>query len=124
MSNSPEPTPSTRWYEYVTRITEGMTAKEAAARAGFDQSAMTRWKHGANADPKFVVQFARAFHQNVLLALAESELITDEEANIHEVKVGVEDMTTHQLLEELAHRIDNGGHRPPVVHGGSCRVES
>jgi transcriptional regulator with XRE-family HTH domain len=99
----------TRWYSYLTRITEGMTAKEVAHRAGFDQSAMSRWKNGASADPKFVVQFARAFHQNVLLALAESELITDEEANLHEVKIGVEDISTHQLLEELARRID-GNH--------------
>jgi len=90
-----------------------MTAREVAARAGFDESAMTRWKKGMNADPKFVVQFARAFHQNVLLALVEAELIEEEEANLHEVRIGVEDMTTHQLLEELAHRIDNGGHRHP-----------
>lgn len=97
----------TRWYEYVIRVTEGMTAKEVADHAGFDQSAMTRWKNGANADPKFVVQFARAFDQNVLLALAEAELITDAEANLHEVKIGVQEMTTQQLLEELARRIDN-----------------
>lgn len=103
----------TRWYGYVLRVTEGMTAKEVADRAGFDQSAMTRWKNGANADPKFVVQFARAFNQNVLMALAEAEMITDEEADLHEVKIGVEDMTTQQLLEELARRIDNPQPRAP-----------
>jgi transcriptional regulator with XRE-family HTH domain len=97
----------TRWYEYVRRVTEGMTAKEVAERAEFDQSAMTRWKNGANADPKFVVQFARAFHENVLLALAEAELITDDEADLHEVKVGLEDISTQRLLEELARRIDH-----------------
>jgi len=113
MPNSIEPSHATRWYEYITRVTEGMTAREVAARAGFDESAMTRWKKGMNADPKFVVQFARAFHQNVLLALVEAELITDEEADLHEVRIGVEDMTTHQILEELAQRIDNGGHRHP-----------
>ena len=96
-----------RWYAYVLRVTEGMTAKEVADRAGFDQSAMTRWKQGANADPKFVVQFARAFRQNVLLALAEADLITDEEADLHEVRTGVTDLSTHQLLEELARRIDD-----------------
>lgn len=84
-----------------------MTAKEVADRAGFDQSAMTRWKNGANADPRFVVQFARAFNQNVLLALAEADLITDAEADLHEVKTGVHEMTTQQILEELARRIDN-----------------
>lgn len=98
---------NTRWYDYILRVTEGLTAKEVADRAGFDQSAMTRWKQGANADPKFVVQFARAFRQNVLLALTESELITDDEADLHEVKTGIADITTHHLLEELARRIDN-----------------
>lgn len=98
----------TRWYKYVLEVTEGMTAKEAADRAGFDQSAMSRWKNGLNADVKFVVQFARAFNQNVLKALSEAEFITDEEANLHEVKIGVQDITTHELLEELARRIDNG----------------
>ena len=112
MPNSLEPQ-FTRWYDYVMRVTEGMTARDVATRAGFDESAMTRWKKGMNADPKFVVQFARAFHQNVLLALVESELIAEEEANLHEVRIGVEDMSTHQLLEELAHRIDSGGHRHP-----------
>lgn len=105
----------TRWYEYVLRVTEGMTAKEVADKAGFDQSAMTRWKQGGNAEPKFIIQFARAFNQNVLLALAESELITDEEANLHEVKIGVQEMTTQQLLEELARRIDNPHPKPPAA---------
>lgn len=104
----------TRWYKYVLDVTEGMTAKEAADRAGFDQSAMSRWKAGMNADVKFVVQFARAFNQNVLKALAEAEFITDEEANLHEVRIGVEEMSTHQLLEELARRIDNGAPKPGI----------
>jgi len=107
MPNSQQASHATRWYEYVSRITEGMTAREVAHRAGFDESAMTRWKQGRNADIKFVVQFARAFHRNVLEALAEAELITDEEANLHEVRIGVQDMSTHQLLEELANRIEN-----------------
>ena len=109
--NSRVTNPNTRWYDYLLRVTHGMTAKEAATKAGFDQSAMTRWKNGANADPKFVVQFARAFNQNVLKALAESELITDEESDLHEVRIGVGEMSTQQLLEELARRIDNG-HAP------------
>lgn len=101
----------TRWYEYVTRVTQGMTAREASDHAGFNQSAMTRWKHGDNADPKFVVQFARAFGENVLHALAEAGLITDTEADIHEVKIGVEEIPTTALLEELARRIDHKHHK-------------
>ncbi|MDN4644978.1 helix-turn-helix domain-containing protein [Arthrobacter sp. PsM3] len=98
---------NTRWYEYVLNVTDGMSAKEVADRAHFDQSAMTRWKKGLNVDPKFAVQFARAFNQNVLHALAEAELITEDEADLHEVKVGLDEISTQRLLEELARRIDN-----------------
>lgn len=112
MPNTQATHKSSRWYDYVLSVTDGLTAKETADRAGFDQSAMTRWKNGANADPKFVVQFARAFHRNVLEALAESELISDDEASLHEVRIGVHEMSTHQLLEELARRIDNGAPLP------------
>ena len=107
MTNSPVTSQNTRWYDYVLNVSDGLTAKETADRAGFDQSAMTRWKNGANADPKFVVQFARAFHRNVLEALVEAELITDDEADLREVRIGVRDISTHQMLEELANRIEN-----------------
>lgn len=100
-----------RWYEYVLNISEGMTAKEVADRAHFDQSAMTRWKNGLNVDPKFAVQFARAFNQNVLHALAEAGLITEAEADLHEVKIGLDEVSTQQLLEELARRIDHAPSR-------------
>lgn len=86
-----------------------MTARDAADRAGFDPSTLTRWKQGMNAEPRFVVQFARAFGLNVIQALAEAELITDQEADIREVKIGIKDLATQQLLEELARRIDHGG---------------
>ena len=55
--------------------------RDAAKKAGFNQSAFTRWKGGAKADPEFVVKFARAFKLNVLEALVEAEFITEEEAS-------------------------------------------
>lgn len=100
------PNKETRWWKYVQRITHGERGVDVAHKAGFDQSALTRWKNGANADPKFVVQLARAYHQNVLEALAESGLITDQEAALHEVRSGVGDISTKELIEELAKRID------------------
>lgn len=54
--------------------------RDAAKKAGFNQSAFTRWKGGAKADPEFVVKFARAFGLNVLEALVAAEVITQEEA--------------------------------------------
>lgn len=96
----------TRWYSYIEQVTHGAMAKDVAAKAGFDQSALTRWKKGMPADPKFVVQFARAYGLNVLEALAASELITDAEASIHEVRIGAQEIPTRDLLDELARRID------------------
>lgn len=83
--------------------------RDAAKKAGFNQSAFTRWKNGAKADPDFVVKFARAFHLNVLEALVEAEFITESEANLKEVSVGgpaLPDSTNEQLLEEILRRSD------------------
>ena len=86
-----------------------MTMRDAAKQAGFNQSAFTRWKNGAKADPDFVVKFARAFHLNVLEALVEAEFITENEANLTEVTVGgpaLADATNEQLLDEILRRSD------------------
>lgn len=83
--------------------------RDAAKKAGFNQSAFTRWKNGAKADPEFVVKFARAFHLNVLEALVEAEFITENEANLTEVTVGgpaLADATNGQLLDEIMRRSD------------------
>lgn len=83
--------------------------RDAAKKAGFNQSAFTRWKNGAKADPDFVVKFARAFSLNVLEALAEAEFITEDEANLREVTVdgpALSDATNKQLLDEIMRRSD------------------
>lgn len=83
--------------------------RDAAKQAGFNQSAFTRWKNGAKADPDFVVKFARAFHLNVLEALVEAEFITEEEANLTEVTVGgptLSDATNEELVKEFLNRCD------------------
>lgn len=71
---------STRWWRYIEPVIGEMTFRDAAKKAGFNQSAFTRWKGGAKADPEFVVKFARAFKLDVLEALVEAEFITPEEA--------------------------------------------
>ena len=73
---------TTRWWQYIEPVISGMTMRDAAKKAGFNQSAFTRWKNGAKADPDFVVKFARAFHLNVLEALVEAGFITEEEASL------------------------------------------
>lgn len=91
-----------QWYAYVLEVTRGMNAQTAARRAGLNPSAFTRWKGGLGADPKIVVQFARAHGLNVLEALAAAELITEDEAT--GLVQDTRELSTELLLEELGRR--------------------
>lgn len=98
----------TRWWKYVIKTINGRTFKEAAQIAGFDQSALTRWKNGARADPDFVVKFARNFDRNVLEALVEAEFITEQEANLQKVNiegVALEEASDEMLSSEFLRRL-------------------
>ncbi|MDV6271074.1 hypothetical protein [Rhodococcus globerulus] len=95
----------TRWWRYVEQLIDGETAQEAARRAGFDKSAFTRWKKGAAADAAFVVKLARAYHANVVQALAEAELITDDEAALRLVPTGKAEILHSTPITELAEEI-------------------
>jgi transcriptional regulator with XRE-family HTH domain len=96
---------TTRWWQYVERITRGASGAEIARKVEFDQSAISRWKNGERPRWDFVLKFARAYGRNVLEALAEAEYITDAEANVHEVKVEIEDLSMEQLAEEMLRRV-------------------
>lgn len=76
--------------------------RDAAKKAGFNQSAFTRWKSGAKADPEFVVKFARAFNLNVLEALVEAEFITEEEAGTNDSA-----QQRRQVAQELEKRLND-----------------
>lgn len=75
---------STNWWNYVEALIGEDTYSEAAAKAGFDKSAFTRWKQGARADADFAVKLARAYEANVLEALVSAGFITPEEAGMEE----------------------------------------
>jgi hypothetical protein len=100
---------ATSWWEYVSDAMGDMSALEAGRKAGFDASAFTRWKKGASPDVSFVVKFARAFELNVLQALVAAEIITEEEAGTHEVRVGAGDAlraaSAASLSEEVGRRL-------------------
>lgn len=89
------------WWSYVVQVAGDVQYKEIADRAGFDKSNVTRWKQGANADPLFVVKFARAYGRPVAEALVASGLITSQEASVTEVRVGIQDALDSASDEEL-----------------------
>jgi len=111
----------TTWWTYVQSVAgeitaRGNTAKAVADRAGFDKSAITRWKQGMNADPTFVVKFARAYGRPVVEALTAAGLITAEEADITTVTVGVSAALTEASNEEILGEL---GRRLSVSEGGA-----
>ena len=95
---------TTRWWDYVQSVTDGESQQQVARHAEMDPSAVSRWKRGENPRWDFVLKFARTYNRNVLEALAAAEFITDEEAGLRDVQVGVADLPTTELLEEALRR--------------------
>lgn len=99
----------TRWWKYLQRLMGDQSQLEAAQFIGISKSNITRWKDGTRAAPDFVVKVARAYNANVLEALVEAEFITEEEANLREVRVGgllLSEATDEQLTGELLRRLN------------------
>lgn len=96
---------TTRWWKYVEAVAGDVPGREIARTAEFDPSAVSRWKKGEKPRWDFVLKFARAYKRNVLEALVEAGFLSDEEVNLTEVKVGVEDLTLEELLEEALRRV-------------------
>ena len=96
---------TTRWWNYVQMITKGDSQTEIADRAGFDKSAISRWKRGLGTDVTFIVKFARAYDRPPVEALAAYGIISDDEADVREVKVGLADLTSEALAAELLRRL-------------------
>lgn len=90
----------TRWWAYVQQVAGDIAAKDIADQAGIDKSNVTRWKQGSRPGVDFVLKFARSFDRPVIEALVESEYITDDEADIREVKVGAADLTDLEIARE------------------------
>lgn len=95
----------TRWWKFVQDLIGQDTYRDAARKAGFDQSAFSRWKRGAVADPAFVLKLARAYNTNVLNALVEAEFITEEEAQLKEVSASTDPRTIpHETISSEVER--------------------
>jgi transcriptional regulator with XRE-family HTH domain len=95
----------TRWWLYVESVGRGAQQNEIAARADLDNSLLTRWKKGQAPAPQHVLKFARAYGRNVLEAFVAAEYITDDDAALREVTVGLDSYTDQELSDELLRRL-------------------
>lgn len=106
----------TRWWKYVQSVAGDVQAKDIADRVGIDKSNVTRWKQGNRPAVEFVLKFARTYGRPVVEALAAGEYITDAEARVREVKVGVSDLSDIDLARELLARVEARS-SSNIVHG-------
>lgn len=99
----------------MTDIAGDIQYKEIADRVGIDKSNVTRWSKGSKPAVEFVLKFARSYGQPVVAALAAAGYITDTEAQVREVKIGVEEISDIDLARELLRRIEGRGAAPSNV---------
>lgn len=94
-----------RWWVWISDAAGGGTKTAIARTLGVDQSAVTRWSSGKAPDVYWVVAAARRLGRAPIEALVAGGFITEEEARLRHVQVGVEDLGDDQLLAELARRL-------------------
>ncbi|MDJ1113202.1 hypothetical protein [Microbacterium dauci] len=107
----------TRWWNYVQLVAGVVQAKDIADVVGIDKSNVTRWKQGSRPAVEFVLKFARSYGRPVVEALAEAGFITDAEAGVREVKIGVAELTDLELARELLARVERSASSSNVVRG-------
>lgn len=103
----------TKWWTYLLEIAGTTKQQDIAVRAGVDQSHLSRWKNGYPPSVPFVIKVAEAYGRNVLEALVAAEIITPEQADLHEVRVtSLDEYSTRELLEEVLRRESRGSELP------------
>lgn len=116
------------WWMYVTRVSEGALQKEIAARAGVEQSTVSRWKRGGSVpDPVPVAAFARAYHRPVLEAFIAAGFLTAKEAGERPLALPLSPLTSltdDELLDEVRRRMNQRGSsvRPTEVGESSTNA--
>ncbi len=105
-----------KWWSYVSKTTGNEKIREIADKVGIDKSNVSRWSNGSRPAADFAVSFARAYGRPVAEALAAASYITEEEANLRTVTIGLDEAlssaTTTDLLEVLLRRARGEGATP------------
>jgi len=95
------------WWRYVERISAGDDQKAIAAKAGIDQSTVSRWKSSKSpGKAENVAAFARAYERPVVEAFVAAGFITGEEAGERPAAApSLDDLTDDELLAEVRRRM-------------------
>ncbi len=94
------------WWQYVERVSQGSQQRDISLRTGIDKSHVSQWKtRDATPSAHLVIKFARAYGHNVLEALVAAGYITEAEAALRKVHVGLHEHSLEDLLKEALHRV-------------------
>ncbi len=96
------------WADYMRRVAGGDTQAEIAARAGIEQSSISRWHQGRNTPrAELAVAFARAYQRNPVEALIVAGYLNrDEVGGVIELETSLSSVPTAHLLDALCRRIN------------------
>lgn len=103
------------WEAFVRDTIGTDQQKQAAEKAGIDQSAISRWlKTGKPGTAESVAAFARGYNRPVLEAFVAAGFLTEKEAKVRPAgRPDFSQLTNDELLELVRARMGEGGE-----HGG------
>lgn len=104
------------WEAFVRNTIGTDQQKQAAVRAGIDQSAISRWlKTGTPGTAENVAAFARGYNRPVLEAFIAAGFLTEKEAKARPAgRPDFSQLSNDELLELVRARMTDGGE-----HGGN-----
>lgn len=97
------------WAEYVKRITPSMTQSDIAAKAGVNQTVVSRWLSGRSAPRvESLIRLTRALGRSPVEALVAAGYITADEAGLRpNLQISVREIPTDDLLNEIRRRVSS-----------------
>ncbi|MEV0994697.1 helix-turn-helix transcriptional regulator [Nonomuraea sp. NPDC050202] len=92
------------WWEYVERVSGGISQDAIGKRMGMRQTSISRWQ-STTPKPQTVAAFARAFDRPVLEAFIAAGFLTEEDAGLREVPADLTVVDSDLLLAEIRRRL-------------------
>lgn len=109
--NTPAADPR-RWAQYVRTISRGASQLAISRASGVNQTTLSRWmdeRKPSAPSARAVIAIARAYKVNVLDALVEGGIMTEDDAKLRtRRRVHLLSVSTDELIAELARRAEKG----------------
>lgn len=101
-------TVSETWWQYVEQMAGDDSQAEIARKIGVNKTTVWRWKDpDVSVDPAVAIRFARTYRRPVTEALIAAGLITQQEADLREIRIelDVSTLSNEELAAEFVRRL-------------------